>query len=78
MVLHSITLFGKIKFCLSARMMTSRDIQNLVENYIGTEAGYLKNFSYRTHDTFYHEYCDLDVDVPAYRWWPPSTLQPPS
>jgi hypothetical protein len=29
-------------------------LHNLVEGYIGTDAGYLKNFSYSIHDTFYH------------------------
>lgn len=42
-------------------------LHNLVEGYIGTDAGYLKNFSYSIHDTFYHIYCGLDVDVHAYR-----------
>jgi hypothetical protein len=48
-------------------MMTMREINSLVEDYIGTNAGYLNSFSYRIHDAFYHRYCDLDVDVPAYR-----------
>jgi hypothetical protein len=48
-------------------MMTVREIHKLVEDYIGTNNGYLNGFSYRIHDTFYHRYCDLDIDVPAYR-----------
>jgi hypothetical protein len=48
-------------------MMSPREINKLVEDYIGTEGGYLRNFSYSIHDTFYHIYCGLDVDVPAYR-----------
>lgn len=48
-------------------MMTMREINLLVEDYIGTNAGYLNGFSYRIHDTFYHHYCELDVDVAAYR-----------
>jgi hypothetical protein len=48
-------------------MMSLREINNLVEGYIGTNAGYLNNFSYSIHDTFYQIYCGLDVDVAAYR-----------
>jgi len=47
--------------------MTPREINKLVEDYIGTYAGYLNGFSYSTHDNFYNHYCNLDVDVPAYR-----------
>lgn len=48
-------------------MMTAREIDRLVEDYIGTNGGYLNNFSYSIHDAFYHRYCDLDIDVGAYR-----------
>jgi hypothetical protein len=48
-------------------MMTGREINKLVEDYIGTNSGYLNGFSYSIHNTFYHRYCDLDVDVQAYR-----------
>jgi hypothetical protein len=48
-------------------MMTPREIDRLVEDYIGTQAGYLNGFSYSIHDAFYHRYCDLDIDVGAYR-----------
>lgn len=48
-------------------MMTPREINKLVEGYIGTSGGYLNGFSYSIHDRFYHQYCDLDIDVPAYR-----------
>lgn len=48
--------------------MTIREINKLVEDYIGTTSdGYLRHFSYSKHDSFYHHYCDLDVDVAAYR-----------
>jgi hypothetical protein len=43
------------------------DINKLVEDYIGTNGGYLSHFTYSKHDRFYHAYCNLDVDVPAYR-----------
>jgi hypothetical protein len=48
-------------------MMSPREIDKLVEDYIGTDSGYLKRFSYNIHNTFYHRYCDLEIDVPAYR-----------
>ncbi|MBZ5645546.1 MAG: abortive infection family protein [Acidobacteriia bacterium] len=47
--------------------MTVREINKLVEDYIGTNSGYLNGFSYNIHDTFYHRYCDLDINVQAYR-----------
>lgn len=52
---------------LDTHVMTQREILRLVEDYIGTHDGYLNYFSYNIHDTFYHKYCDLDVDVAAYR-----------
>jgi hypothetical protein len=48
-------------------MMTEREIHKLVEDYIGTDGGYLCGFSYGKHDDFYVRYCDMDVDVPSYR-----------
>jgi hypothetical protein len=48
-------------------MMTLREIDKLVHDYIGTNMGYLNGFSYSTHDAFYHRYCDLQIDVAAYR-----------
>jgi hypothetical protein len=56
-------------------MMTMREIHKLVEDYIGTHNGYLNGFSYRIHDTFYPRYCDLDIDVQAYRPKGFTTLQ---
>lgn len=48
--------------------MRPRDINKLVEDYIGTtDAGYLNHFSYSSHDRFYHHYCDVEVDVQSYR-----------
>jgi hypothetical protein len=48
-------------------MMTYREILWLVEDYIGVDSGYLNGFTYRIHNTFYHRFCDLDVDVESYR-----------
>ena len=48
--------------------MTPKEIDWLVQDYIGTTAdGYLNHFSYSKHEEFYHRYCDLEVDVPACR-----------
>lgn len=52
---------------IKQHQMRPRDIQKLVEDYIGTSSGYLNQFSYSIHDRFYHQYCDLDVDVASYR-----------
>jgi hypothetical protein len=43
------------------------EINLLVEKYIGTTQGYLNNFSYSSHESFYPVYCGLDIDVVAYR-----------
>jgi hypothetical protein len=48
-------------------MISPREIMKLVEDYIGTGGGYLNHFSYSKHDLFYHYFCDMDVDVAAYR-----------
>jgi hypothetical protein len=34
----------------------------IVNRWIGVSGGYLGDFSYRTHQEFYPEYCDLDYD----------------
>lgn len=48
--------------------MSFAEINKLVEGYIGTTSdGYLRNFSYSKHERFYPIYCNLDIDVPAYR-----------
>jgi len=42
--------------------MTSQEISQLVNNYIGvSDDGYLGDFTYRTHGEFYPLYCDLDI-----------------
>jgi hypothetical protein len=48
-------------------MMNPREISKLVEDYIGTNSGYLNGFSYSIHETFYPRYCDLDINVEPYR-----------
>jgi len=45
------------------QMMTMREVHVLVDDYLGTSDGYLNGFNYSEHESFYHTYCDLDVDV---------------
>lgn len=42
--------------------MTRPEIYSVVNNYIGVDQGYLRDFTYRTHQEFYPYYCDLDID----------------
>lgn len=42
--------------------MTRPEIYSLVNDYIGVDGGYLREFTYRTHQEFYPYYCDLDID----------------
>jgi hypothetical protein len=43
--------------------MTRQEITKLINRYIGVSGGYLGDFSYRTHQDFYPEYCDLYHDT---------------
>lgn len=45
-------------------MLTKPEIFMITNSYIGVKDGYLGDFSYRTHDEFYPDYCDLDI-VPS-------------
>lgn len=38
------------------------EVFKLVNGYIGVSGGYLGDFSYRTHEEFYPQYCDLDIN----------------
>lgn len=42
--------------------LTKGDVFFVVNRYIGVNGGYLGDFTYRTHEQFYPEYCDLDID----------------
>lgn len=42
--------------------MTVQEISRLVNRYIGVSGGYLGDFSYSSHRSFYPEYCDLDFN----------------
>ena len=46
--------------------LTEPEITRIVNRYIGVSGGYLglpERFTYRSHDDFYAEYCDLSVDL---------------
>lgn len=46
--------------------LKSSEVHWVVQEYIGVDAGYLGNFSYRTHREFYPAYCDLNVDLDSF------------
>ena len=45
--------------------ITRREIIRLVNNYIGVTGGYLGDFTYRSHEEFYPEFCELDISPKA-------------
>jgi hypothetical protein len=48
--------------------LTKSEIMKVVNQYIGVSGGYLGDFSYRTHEEFYPEYCNLDdIDPNRYQ-----------
>ena len=47
--------------------MTRQEMKMLVNRYIGVSGGYLGDFSYRTHENFYPEFCVLDIDPGQYQ-----------
>lgn len=42
------------------------DILKLVNEYIGVHGGYLGDFSYRSHEEFYPQFCEMEIDPSAY------------
>lgn len=46
--------------------LTKNEIRRLVNSWIGVEGGYLGEFSYATHDDFWLDTCDIDVDTHAF------------
>ena len=42
------------------KRLSRPEIFKIVNQYIGVEAGYLGEFSYRTHHDFYLEYCGIE------------------
>lgn len=47
-------------------MLTDQEISVVVNQYIGVSGGYLGDFSYRTHEEFYPNFCGLHVDVNSF------------
>lgn len=44
--------------------LTENEIMTLVYDYIGVdESGYLRGFSYRSHEEFYPRFCNVRIDV---------------
>jgi hypothetical protein len=42
------------------------EVFTVVNRYIGVTAGYLADFTYRSHREFYLEFCDLDINPEVY------------
>jgi hypothetical protein len=43
--------------------LSTLEIMKVVDQYIGSTSGYLKDFSYRDFVSFFSDYCGLDLDV---------------
>lgn len=41
-------------------LLTERDVEFVTRRWIGVHMGYLGDFSYRTHDEFYPDYCGIE------------------
>ena len=48
---------------MESMKLTRRDIGRLVHNWIGVDGGYLRSFSYASHNRFWLEVCDIPVDT---------------
>lgn len=46
--------------------LTRNEIRRLVNQWIGVEGGYLGDFGYASHDEFWLDTCDIDVDTNAF------------
>jgi len=46
--------------------LTRKEIDQLVNDWIGVNGGYLGDFSYRSHDRFWMNTCELEVDTAAF------------
>ena len=44
-------------------LLTKGEVLRVVNRYIGVSGGYLGNFSYRSHQEFYPEFCGLEIDT---------------
>jgi hypothetical protein len=47
------------------KKLESKEVNSVV-GYIGVHNGYLGDFSYSTHASFYPQYCGLDIDPNEY------------
>jgi hypothetical protein len=56
-------IIGTLEEEINVAGMTRQEIAKLVNRYIGVSGGYLGDFSYRTHQDFYPEFCDLFHDT---------------
>lgn len=50
----------------SGASLTMPEVMRVVNRWISVSGGYLGDFTYRTHDDFYPEYCDLEIDSYGY------------
>jgi len=46
--------------------LTRKEIDRLVNDWIGVNGGYLGDFSYRTHDRFWMDMCEREVNTSAF------------
>jgi hypothetical protein len=47
-------------------LLSAREVEFVTRKWIGVAGGYLGDFSYRTHDEFYPDYCGLE-DIEPYK-----------
>lgn len=54
------------QYTLELPKLTSGEILKLVNEYIGVHGGYLGDFTYRTHQEFYPQFCDVEANPNDY------------
>lgn len=47
-------------------LLSAREAEFVTRKWIGVSGGYLGDFSYRTHDEFYPDYCGIE-DIEPYK-----------
>ncbi len=52
---------------MDEQVLSESEIMALVFDYIGVDDGYLRDFTYKTHEAFYPRFCDRQIDVKEYR-----------
>jgi hypothetical protein len=60
--------------------LSGPEIHMVINGYIGVSGGYLggndeSRFTYRSHESFYADFCDLDIDVADQRKWQGGTTK---